>query len=533
MELSQAHLAAVDRRRRIALNFDVSFAVRVRLRRHPNESVDELVEHLFGFTDQESVVNDSIWWNWSEGNQVPYASEFLPVFDDPTFRGWVDRGVDIVHLVHQAARRRGIESFYAHRMNGSDNDMGPFAEIPMKVEHPDWMFRTPWCTHENNGYWNFALPQVHDYVVRNLREIAERYDFDGFDLDFARGCAFPSGQGWINRQALTDFIHRMRETLLQIAATRGKPILLSARIPETIVGCHFDGIDIESWIRDGLVDILALGCRSFEVDLGAFRRLVAGTHVKLLPSLDDHHATDGYQNPGIEVLRGVAANWWHQGADGIQTFNWNYADDFPYTGQDWQSHLQAYREFAEPEKLMGKNKTFVVERRGGGHGPTVIPNAEEWTTPRHWYANTNMLAPLPASLANEGNIDTLFNLYVADPVGDSATAVATLGLLLSDPDAVRLADDERLEPVLVATIGHPKPGLMNCPPASDVAASIQVRINNTALPTSSIEAGWLVFAVEPKALTVGENLVGVSVSGRDLATAAMVVEKVEIGVRYP
>ena len=53
-------------------------------------------------------------------------------------------------------------------MNGSDNDLGPFACIPAKVAHPDWLFRTPWCTHEDNGYWNFALPQVHEYVLRNF-----------------------------------------------------------------------------------------------------------------------------------------------------------------------------------------------------------------------------------------------------------------------------------------------------------------------------------------------------------------------------
>ena len=43
-----------------------------------------------------------------------------------------------------------------------------------------------------------------------------------------------------------------------------------------------------------------------------------------------------------------------------------------------------------------KDKAFVVQRRGGGHGPTVIPNPEDWSTPRSHYANTCMLAPLPA-----------------------------------------------------------------------------------------------------------------------------------------
>ena len=271
MNLSKQHIEAVNRTRRIALNFDVSFATRVWIRGHAEGSVEELVEHLFDFTDRDGVVNDSIWWNWSEGNQVPYPSKYLPLFDDPTFRRWVDEGIDIVELVHAATRRRGTESFYAHRMNGSDNDLGPFSEIPMKVEHPEWMFRTPWCTHEHHGYWNFALPQVRDYVVRNLREVAENYDFDGIDLDFARGVVFPPGEAWINRDALTEFIRRLRRDLLEIAEGRGKPMLLSARVPETRAGCHFDGIDIETWVGDGLVDILALGVRSFEVDLPDFR----------------------------------------------------------------------------------------------------------------------------------------------------------------------------------------------------------------------------------------------------------------------
>jgi hypothetical protein len=33
---------------------------------------------------------------------------------------------------------------------------------------------------------------------------------------------------------------------------------LLCRVPETIVGCHFDGIDIERWVSEGLVDFLAL-----------------------------------------------------------------------------------------------------------------------------------------------------------------------------------------------------------------------------------------------------------------------------------
>ena len=228
----------------------------------------------------------------------------------------------------------------------------------------------------------------------------------------------------------------------------------------------------------------------------------------------------------------MAANWWDQGADGIQAFNWNYGENFPYAGQDWPSHLQAYGEFGSPELLTGLDKTFVVERRGGGHGPTVIPNPEDWSTPRCWYANTNLKAQLPAPLDNEGKADTLLKLHVADSLAQSDGARARLRLLLSDAGAAELPDDQRLDPVLVATIGHPKPGLTNTPPARQTAAAIQVRVNNILLPPATVEGGWLVFDVEPRAFAVGDNLVGVSVSDRESSTEPILVEKLEVEVKY-
>ena len=532
MDLSPAHTDAVERRRRIVVNFDASFAVNVKLRREPGIGVEDVVEHLFGFADDEDTAIDSIWWNWCEGNQVPYPSQYLPLFDHPQYRQWIDDGVDIVRRVLETTKRRGLEAFFSHRMNGSDNDLGPFAVIPMKVEHPEWTFRTPWCTHEDNGYWNFALDQVHDYVLRNLGEVAENYDFDGFELDFARGVVFPSGEGWIQRHRLTQFMRRFREMLMSRSEQRGKPILVAARVPETLVGCRFDGLDVETWAREQLVDILVLGCRSFEAELVAMRSRLQGTGIKLFPSIDDHHASDGYQNPGSAVLRGVVANWWQQGADGMHTFNFNYAVSEPYADQDWPSHLLAYKEIGDPQTLAGKDKTFVVQRRGGGHGPTVVPNPEDWSTPRHSYANTNMLAQLPAALGNDGRVDTLLTIAVADDVSDGVEVEVALRLLLSDTAAADLEDGDRLDQVTVATIGH-KDGLQNVPPSRDIVEAIEVRLNNSLLPAPAIDGGWLVFAVEPGQLAAGDNLVGVRASRRPaFAAAEILIEKLEIHLQY-
>ena len=106
----------------------------------------------------------------------------------------------------------------------------------------------------------------------------------------------------------------LRRTLQQVAKQRGRPLLIGARVPETVVGCHFDGIDIELWMRERLVDVLTLGCRTMEVDLADFRRLADETGIKLYPCTDFVHKPDGY-DPGVAAVgRGIYANWWQQGA---------------------------------------------------------------------------------------------------------------------------------------------------------------------------------------------------------------------------
>ncbi len=529
VQLSDEHIAAATRNRRIIINFDTISGDR----RFGGRDPADLVKWKFHVIDAADVQIDSVWWCWGEGNQSPWPSKIMPLYDAEGYRKWKEQGVDIAAVFAEESRKRGIEAFYNYRINGSDNDLVTFRQMPMKLEHPDWLIHA-WPGPV--GLWNYSIPEVRKYKLSILREIAERFDYDGISLDFARVCpVLPPGQAWANRDKMTQFMREFRLITLEVAKKRGRPLLVGARIPENLEGCHFDGLDIETWVHENLVDVLALGVRNFEVDMGAFRRITAGTHVRLYPSVDDHHASDGYATPPIEIYRGVAANWWQQGADGIQTFNFNHAADFPYEGV-WETHLQAYREIGSPKTLRRQNKIFVVQRRGGGHGPTVVPNPEDWTTPRWMYFNTNMLAPLPASLANDGKADTLLKIAVADDVAADRDYVhgISLRVLLSDPTAKDLPKDQRLTQVTIATIGHRGGRLVNMPPAKSLADSIEVRLNNIPLAKPSVEGGWLVFAsVPPELFAVGNNLVGLHVTNpRPEGQEQILIEKLEVHVKY-
>ncbi|MYD51244.1 MAG: family 10 glycosylhydrolase [Dehalococcoidia bacterium] len=538
--LSPEHVAAIERDRRVVVNFD-AFPSMMNL---PSINVEHMKAVLFEFFDDPRTRIDSVWWNFTEGNEAYWPSKILPFIDAPPYGEWKETGFDPVQTLLDETRRRGLETFFTYRINGSDNDVsGRTPRLAMKEEHPDWLIHT-WnktigddIGQRLNGYWNFAVQGVRDYKLSILEEVAGQYDYDGMEIDFARvSPVLPPGRQWENRDALTDFMRSVRSMLLRVGEKRGRPYLLAARVPENLVGCRMDGLDVETWAREELVDIFTLGCRSFDVDVAAFRRITEDTHIKLHPVLDDHHSTDGYRFPPIEVFRGVMANWLHQGADGLQTFNFAYARSETLekygmrdTWTGWPTHLQFYRELADTDAMNQMSKVYVVQRRGGGHGPFVVPNPEDWSTPRWMYFNTNMLAPLPAELDPDGWADTLLHVYVGEQVPPDAEV--TVRLLLSDDSAADLPEAERLQRVLVATIGHPDSRLENVPPAIGIERRVELRLNNALLETSSVDDGWLVFKARPAQLATGENLVGLKLSEtRHGAQGRVTIEKLEIHV---
>ena len=83
--LSAAHVDAVNRHRCVVQNFDVLLV-------DPSQydTVEDIVKHRFMFIDDPTTHTDSIWWNWCEGNVVPYPSKFLPRYNEPGYQKWCD-----------------------------------------------------------------------------------------------------------------------------------------------------------------------------------------------------------------------------------------------------------------------------------------------------------------------------------------------------------------------------------------------------------------------------------------------------------
>ncbi|MCZ6679917.1 MAG: family 10 glycosylhydrolase [Candidatus Poribacteria bacterium] len=530
LRISGQHIEAINRPRRIIFQDDVLANDVFRTEKIGTERLGKIIDFYMSRLDEKPNQIDSIWFEWGEGNTAVWPSEVLPRTEN-VFPKWWQAGIDPVAVLLTEARKRGREVFFSYRINGSDNDdlfdpPHPLDQpIPLKAAHPNWLIRK-W-----HPYWDFSFQGVRDLKLKIVREVAQMYDFDGIQIDFARiPVLFPAGEQWERRDVLTDFMRQVRTALLEVEKKRERPLLLAARVPEDLIGCHFDGMDVETWVRDFLVDILVIGTRTANVDIAAFRRITTGIPIKLYPSWDDHHSSDGYRQPDLEIWRGVCANWWRQNPDGMHTFNLMLPS--PQSAQNldlrpsprWETQRQVFGEIGSPETLSGVDKVFFVERRGGGHGESVVPSPENWWTPRHMYFQTNMLAPLPTALADDGRADSLFTLNVADDVNVAAETIhqITLHLAISDSTAEALSVSNRLR---------------------EIGTQIEVRINNLRLGdarTETVDAlkvdsfkDWLIFTVPRRYLAVGANLVGVRLNQRPPSVVGPIqIEKLELHVRY-
>ncbi|MCY3758837.1 MAG: hypothetical protein OXG96_14035, partial [Acidobacteria bacterium] len=507
-QLSPEHIATVKAKRRIVVNHPADGLLAAIQRK---VSIENLMTYELGFTDEPGSQIDGQWWCLDQ--LFPMKARPMTARDSALAQGyymggnvetiyrWEKEGINIAKVYLEETKKRGIECFYSYRISDgtSHTEFGKeFAEA-----HPDWVVKDEW----GNAKWNFAVPEVRARKLSILRELAEDYDFDGLEVDFARGPNnLPAGRMWANRRAVSQFLRDLRTVTLKVAKRRGRPFLVAARIPDTLVGCHFDGLDVETWVQDNLVDILVLGVRSYELEIERFRHVIGNKPIKIYATLDDHHCTDGYSWPPIEVQRGVAANWWQQGIDALQAFNWAvaspevrektgmfvhqaYFDDSDRV----QVNQQAYKELGSPETLRYLDKTFVVQRRGGGGSGG--PNVHEWKTPRSAYQNTNMLAQLPAPLDNSGKADTLIRLRVGDRVADQATQIGglTLALLLSDPATRGLPAEQTIDRASINPFWN-NPQLYTSPPRRGVEDGLEVRVNGALLAEGRVEEGWVVYS---------------------------------------
>jgi hypothetical protein len=155
---------------------------------------------------------------------------------------------------------------------------------------------------------------------------------------------------------------------LEVAAKRGRPLLVAVRIPDSLGFAKGIGLDVERWLREDLVDIIAGTCYfHFEpwenfVALGKKYSVPAyaclsGSRVV---SASDPEKSDGNMTA---LWHGEAAVAWRAGVSGIYMFNRFKPDDPLFRTLGSPDTLMKLD--AEPEPITGNPKAMERWLKGG------------------------------------------------------------------------------------------------------------------------------------------------------------------------
>lgn len=410
--LSQAHLEKRKQKKRFVLRDDIFCTIL-----QQEMCVKDYFDFSFSFPDEvDKVIVDGMYsGDWYS----VYESEILPLRKKPLFERFRSAGIDIFDEWIKRVNEKGKECWLTYRISevDVDEDINP---LPIKEEHPEWFISAFGFTMNN-----MALSEIRQHKLKVAAEVMRKYAFDGLDIDFERHTPFlPVGKQWENREYVTEFMRELRAELLKIGKEQGRVIMLSARIPDCLDGCRQDGLDVEEWIKEDLVDCLTLGSRSFDIKVEEFRAL--SRDVQLYACYDPYHTVDGYFAPTLEMLRGIWYSHLQRGADAVEYFNWSgqgkkemvahYVDLY---GMDRRK--EDFAQFGS-EDFTGVNdknflemqdKTYVIDRKGGY--PWGIG-----------YGNLNADRQLPCIIEGDGRV----RLYVAERLEKAKNV--TLKLLLEE-----------------------------------------------------------------------------------------------------
>ncbi len=346
----------------------------------------ESSEHYgYRVTDAQSFLNartthtfdshvDTYVWCVGNGCEPPWNSM-------DTLNPCFSSHAEPTDLVIAACHENGIEVWGSLRMNDVHDSFAvddlKKANDPLKAEHPEYLLAPEESRHlpkwvSERYLWtafNFAVPEVRGHRLEYIQKNASQHDFDGYELDFTRFVwYFPLGRERKYVPLMTDLVRKTRERLNAIGTERGRPYTLVAHVPDSPLTCLDLGLDVATWLADGLVDVLVVGMGYvvYTMDLGEWQALARPYGVPVCPSLNVAVFTQKYVKPPDkpmvhESMRAISAYWWQEGADGICLFNLFALQDEYLGGFSEEYAFAPLPALGDPALLKGKDKVYGIQ----------------------------------------------------------------------------------------------------------------------------------------------------------------------------
>ncbi|MCX6993400.1 MAG: hypothetical protein NT011_09705 [Kiritimatiellaeota bacterium] len=298
----------------------------------------------------------------------------------------IKSGTDPLQLMVEFCRKNNLEIFWSYRMNDTHDSYtagyGPYFFPKLKKDHPEYLVGSkdkmppygPWSSVD------YTRPVVRDLAFKYFEEVCQNYDVDGIELDYFRHAMLFKNVAWGGQASpaeldmMTDLVRRIRKMTEAEGLKKGKPILLSIRVPDSVEFCRAIGLDVEKWLAEGLVDMLTVTCYfqlnpwEYSVKLG--HKYGVSVYAGLSESRVRAGSAPGWpsdfkRNSNL-FYRGRAMQAWQSGVDGIYMFNY------------FDPNAPAWRELGDKQELQVKNKVYFMAPRGDGSPGSYVKGGEKF-----------------------------------------------------------------------------------------------------------------------------------------------------------
>ncbi len=271
--------------------------------------------------------------------------------------GWYEQqvlnGLDIAAIFVEQCRKAGQHPFFSFRMNDQHHIYGNDKLEPEEFEKKAGVYQF----YKENPQWrigadggmgrvgalsmNFAVPEVRNYRLMQIKELIENYDIDGFELDFMRHIEMFNQKDTTSEQReeiLISIVQEVRDALDAKGKKAGRYLYLSVRIPAYPEVYSRYGINLEKLAAVPVDIVNASGHYFTDMQMKiAEMRAALPEHVAVYEELqftnaigapvkDDKGKIISWPARRVTDLQQATAAYlaYKRGADGLSAFNYHY-----------------------------------------------------------------------------------------------------------------------------------------------------------------------------------------------------------------
>lgn len=305
---------------------------------------------------------------------VNYHSSIGFFIKGSPFDALFEKGIDPYGIMVDTLKQHQITVLANVRMN--DHHGRPIQWTPWEREHMEWSLfedtgARDWKAIGRLRHMDYAIEGVRDYRFSILKEVIDRFNVDGFQLDFGRTAPFVSEPKSENAKYMTEYVKRVRNLLDETSRKQQRErMLLGVLVPWDYDFCVAEGLEIQTWIDQGFIDYVSPGewyYADWNLPLEPWKKTTADKDCQLYPFTpgnvspyqDFEHGEPSLlgENRVLDPakIRAIADNFMSQQPDGFAFYNF-YTFDFG-------EYYPNLREWVNPEISQGLPRHYFNGRK--------------------------------------------------------------------------------------------------------------------------------------------------------------------------